>query len=37
MGASAARHAIEEAGGSIAVWSEPGAGVEFTIVIPRRR
>jgi signal transduction histidine kinase len=37
MGASAARHAIEEAGGSLQVWSEPGQGVEFTITLPRRR
>lgn len=34
MGAEAARRAIEEIGGTIAVWSRPGGGVEFAITIP---
>jgi chemotaxis protein histidine kinase CheA len=34
MGAEAARKAIEDIGGTIAVWSRPGGGVEFAITIP---
>jgi chemotaxis protein histidine kinase CheA len=34
MGAEAARRAIEDIGGTIAVWSRPGGGVEFAITIP---
>jgi chemotaxis protein histidine kinase CheA len=37
MGADAARQAIEEVGGTIAVWSRPGRGVEFAITIPAGR
>jgi chemotaxis protein histidine kinase CheA len=34
LGAEAAQRAIEEIGGTIAVWSRPGGGVEFAITIP---
>jgi len=34
LGAEAARKAIEDIGGTIAVWSRPGGGVEFAITIP---
>ena len=34
IGAEAALRAIEQIGGTIAVWSRPGGGVEFAITIP---
>ncbi|MEW6367551.1 MAG: ATP-binding protein [Acidobacteriota bacterium] len=35
LGTSIARNIIEEHGGSITAWSEPGTGTTFTILLPR--